>query len=253
MNKRGSHVGAMLSFVIFITFLIFLYSILQPSLKTEADKQDMVDYLTAKLKENFTSELLSVSMTIHEYQTGSGKSCITVKDILTGIEGQGLNKNLLIIKNSSNSNLPYFIETGNDLSIKTGTQFDSFFKIYSSKDITSSKCIPISCVVPCYTQTLNSGYDITSVGQMNETSLIQAIKFKKNYELSTLSYEKIKTLFKVPENIEFSFIFKQANGSLIEPSKILPTTADVFVGETPILYIDDNADLKSGFLTVKVW
>jgi hypothetical protein len=255
MNKKGSHVGAMLSFVIFITFLIFLYSILQPALKTEADKQDTVDYLTSKLRENFSSGLLSVTINITYWSNGPGKSCVSVQNILTGIEEQGLNKDLLIIKNSTNSILPYFIESnGNDLSIRTGEQFDSFFKIYSSNDINSSKCTTAktSCVGTCYSS--NSGYEIRSVGQINETFLKKVRTFKTNYESSTGAYDSIKTQLKVPSNMEFSFIFKTEEGGNINTStKIPPTTANVYVGETPVLYVDENANLKSGFLTVKVW
>lgn len=252
MNKRGSHVGAMLSFVIFITFLIFLYSILQPALKTDSDKQDMVDYITRELKENFSSELLSVTMNITYWQTGSSASCVNVKDILIGIEEQGLNRSFLIIKNSSGSILPYFIESnGKDLSIKTGTQFDSFFKVYSSKYINSSNCTPSSCVGTCYNS--NLGYEIRTVGQMNETFLKKAKIFKANYEQSDASYGTIKTQLKVPSNIEFNFELKTVEGESINTTKIPPTTANVYVGETPILYVDEQANLKSGFLTVKVW
>ncbi|MDO8528718.1 MAG: hypothetical protein Q7S06_02400 [Nanoarchaeota archaeon] len=258
MNKRGSHVGAMLSFVIFITFLIFLYSILQPALKIEGSKEDMVDYLTGKLRENFTEQLLSISITINEAYTGdyisSGKSCLNAKNILTGIEQPsiGLNRDLLIIKNSSNSILPYIIET-DDLSIKTGLHFDGFFKVYSSKYIETSKC-PTCGISGCYlkTGTTTIPYTITSVGQMNETFLKKARRFKEDYEL-TGAYETIKTQLKVPENIEFSFTFRTAEGEIIEPSKVPPTGANIYVGETPILYIDESANLEPGFLTLKVW
>jgi len=257
-NRRGSHVGAMLSFVIFITFLIFLYSILQPALKLETDKQDMIDYLTSKLRENFTGQLLSISVTVDPYKKGSGADCIGVPNLTTGIEQPsiGLDRNLLIVKNSSNSNLPYFIESnGKDLSIKTGTQFDGFFKIYSSKDIISSKCSTCG-ISNCYNDVLGVGitYEITSVGQMNETFLKKARTFKANYESSSESYETIKTQLKVPKNIEFSFELKTSEGESINTStRIVPTGANVYVGEIPILYVDEQANLKSGFLTVKVW
>ncbi len=60
MNKRGSHVGMMISFVIFITFLVFLYSILQPVIKTRQDKELVLDSLKTELL-NMLNETTSVT------------------------------------------------------------------------------------------------------------------------------------------------------------------------------------------------
>ncbi|MCK4647518.1 hypothetical protein KAT24_01145 [Candidatus Pacearchaeota archaeon] len=49
MDKKGSHVGMMLSFVIFVTFLVFLYSILQPVIKIRQDKKLILDSLIIEL------------------------------------------------------------------------------------------------------------------------------------------------------------------------------------------------------------
>ena len=253
-NHRGSHVGAMLSFVIFLTFLIFLYSILQPALKTEGDKQDMVDYLTSELRKNFTSELYSVNVIAGN--TESGLNCVSITDMSDGLQEQGLDKNYLIIKDESNSILPYFIESDQKtLSIKVNPGVfypGGFLKIFSSKDIDSSKSLTKSGWDTCY---VSSTYTITSVGQMSESFLKKTRVFKAYYELNDESYETIKTQLKVPNNIEFNFELKTVEGESINTtsSKIPPTTANVYVGETPILYVDENASLESGFLTVKVW
>ena len=37
-SKKGSHVGVVVSFVIFVTFLIFLYTIIQPATVREKDR-----------------------------------------------------------------------------------------------------------------------------------------------------------------------------------------------------------------------
>ncbi len=253
MNKRGSHVGAMLSFVIFITFLIFLYSILQPALKTEGDKEDMVDYLTAKLKENFSSGLTYVNAIVEETQ--SDLNCITITEMSVGLEEQGLNKSYLIIKDESNSILPYFI--GDDkktISININSEVffpDGFLKIYSSKDVDSTKSLTKTGWGDCYEVSL---YRIEAVGQMNETFLKKARTFKEDYESGDESYETIKTQLKIPGNIEFGFELKTAEEERISTStRIVPTGANVYVGEVPILYIDEQANLESGFLTIKVW
>ncbi len=51
MEKKGSHVGMMLSFIIFITFFVFLYTVLQPIIKTEQNKKLILDSLEIELVE----------------------------------------------------------------------------------------------------------------------------------------------------------------------------------------------------------
>ena len=51
ISKKGSHVGVVVSFVIFVTFLVFLYTIVQPATVREKDRQYLLDYLTLNLIE----------------------------------------------------------------------------------------------------------------------------------------------------------------------------------------------------------
>ena len=47
-NKKGSHVGLVLSFVIFVVFLIFMYPLVGPALETKGDKQYLLEPLEKK-------------------------------------------------------------------------------------------------------------------------------------------------------------------------------------------------------------
>ena len=62
MNKKGSHVGMMLSFVIFVTFLVFLYSVLYPMVKIGQDKKLILDNLILELSEMLDSDYTSGSI-----------------------------------------------------------------------------------------------------------------------------------------------------------------------------------------------
>ena len=69
-SKRGSHVGVVLSFVMFVTFLIFLYSILEPQLKVERDKEAFLEYLKRDLVQNFYEELtVVITKSVHELES----------------------------------------------------------------------------------------------------------------------------------------------------------------------------------------
>ena len=58
-GKKGSHVGVMLSFGIFVVFLVFLYSIIQPMIKIEQDKKlvlnDLIDGFIEMFDSTYTS------------------------------------------------------------------------------------------------------------------------------------------------------------------------------------------------------
>ena len=57
-NRKGSHVGVVVSFVVFVTFLVFLYLIIQPATIRERDKQYILDYLKLNLVSNSTIALI---------------------------------------------------------------------------------------------------------------------------------------------------------------------------------------------------
>ena len=62
----------------------------------------------------------------------------------------------------------------------------------------------------------------------------------------------------VPSGNDFviGFIgFKDAGGEITWPDnyKEPPSDVNVYVGEFPIQYLDDEANIKIGFIVIKVW
>ena len=56
----------------------------------------------------------------------------------------------------------------------------------------------------------------------------------------------------VPENTEFGIGFVFYNGTKI-PSQEPEVSGNIYAEEQQILYIENNGDIKNGFLTIKVW
>ena len=81
MEKRGSHVGVMLSFVIFLTFFIFLYTIIEPVIRTQEDKQALSDYLGTELIKMSFANMTTFSIKINE-DINQNKDCIKLKKML---------------------------------------------------------------------------------------------------------------------------------------------------------------------------
>src|SRR5690606_17204328 len=104
MNKKGSHVGMVLSFVIFVIFLVFTISILQPAVKQEKDKRALLEYLKNELANELSDQL---NTTVIELKNSQGNAnCIT----LSGLGNFIFLKNL-IVKNQNSQMLNYDIDS----------------------------------------------------------------------------------------------------------------------------------------------
>ena len=69
MNKEGSHVGVMLSFVIFITFIIFLFVIFESRINIHQNKESILEHLEKALLERFENNLTIIQSTEEEYNS----------------------------------------------------------------------------------------------------------------------------------------------------------------------------------------
>src|SRR3990167_7822256 len=94
-QKRGSHVGVVLSFVIFMTFIFFIYLIIQPALKTDK-KDNSLEFLARSLIENSSANLTSASISIAQQ---SSQNCVRLSGFFTATSIG----NRFIVRNSSES------------------------------------------------------------------------------------------------------------------------------------------------------
>jgi len=67
MNARGSHVGVMLSFVIFITFIVFLLVVFSSRINLFQDKESFLEPLEEELIARFNSDLAIIQQTKEQY------------------------------------------------------------------------------------------------------------------------------------------------------------------------------------------
>ena len=240
-NKRGSHVGMIISFVVFITFIIFLYSIVKPAVNTGQDKKTLADYLLVQIVENVSANFTSISVSIGSQDPMI--KCIKLSNFLGFVEI--IVPYPLIIKNENQEIQPGYIinPTISDLEINRNNGDDKFFKAYYSQEFGA---IPIQTIVPCQTiidYTIGSVKTEIFPFENNLNSLIE------NYQDD---YEKVKEDLKVPPGTEFNFEFIKSDGTKVESGET-PTTINIYATETPIQYIDDEANILSGFINIKVW
>lgn len=236
-NKKASHVGVILSFVIFITFLIFLFSIFGSPFKLSINKEPLIDYLETELINKY-----SLNLTVLTISPITDKNCIQINYNLLDLNEL---KELDSIVKDKDGKIVNSKTSNNKLTIKRGGE--NFFKIYYAKGTLD-----------------NSNYDSGVPGncqktlEVNEINSIRINKYftkKKidnffdNYEKD---YEHMKDELNLPPNAEFGLSFKYADGTIKEtPPRDIIT--DIFSREIPIQYFDSSATIRSGFINIRVW
>lgn len=236
--KVGSHVGIVLSFVIFIVFLVFLYSVFEPTVKVEKEKRFALDYLETKLIEKVKTDFASLTITIEE---GVSENCVVLDELV--IEDNEINSRIIVKDESGEIPISYILSSdSSDLIIQRGSSSDTFFKIYSSDefDVLSSDA-GSGCQI--------SDYDINMWKTERYVSEKEIIELK-NRHLN--EYEVLKTELEVAKGNEFGFHFIYSNGTEIA-TKDENVLRGIFVEDVPVQYIDENLNILSGIVKIKIW
>ncbi|MFH1787523.1 MAG: hypothetical protein ABH811_01920 [archaeon] len=239
-NKKGSHVGIVLSFIIFISFLVFLYFILNPSINLQKDKQIVLDELEEKLIEKFSSELLTVSIL---GESNLNERCIKLEDIIdTDLGGFILTNNLIVKNNETKTqNITY---DGKDLNINRSDINNLFFRIYQSPEIDET--------ISFYDKKLHCKKMVYSIESLQKNNEIFESKINKTLVQYDHDYSSLKEELNIPPEISFSFSFSNKDGKLNKTAD-KTTLTSVYAEEIPIIYVDGDINLNSGFMTIEVW
>ena len=332
-GKIGSHVGMMLSLLIFVTFIAFLYSVFQPVIKVGEDKSSILESIQLKIIQNTSANLSTASVLINP-STGN-RHCVKLSLFFTFLQDVmpiSIKGATVIVKDSLNSEQTAYnnvienlidtdlriIRTSLELAVSSVTvtnggsgyssthpprvvfstgaaeatatvsegkvvsirvtrggsgytsvptvsfthtqggtgataiatvQNSNFFNVYYSTKFEKLEDGTSSCMV-LKNQEAVPGYiigTVTSSKYMFETDIIQ---LKENY---ITYYNKIKEDFNIPSGSEFWFNFTKSDGSSIAPPQKEINSINIFSEETPMQYVDLNANIQSGFINIKVW
>lgn len=229
LSKRGSHVGVILSFMIFIVFVVFLFSALQPALKIEKDKEAILEYLTSSIV-----EMSSDNVTIENIVVDTKDDCVEIEKLES-------DRNILV-KDADGNLVDYNVEggVGGKIKIKTSAE-KSLFKIYYSNSIT-----PQSSLINC--PKIN-GKDF-EIGFVDKEEIVFISKFE---EATKKDYSQLKKDLGVGEGTDFSFSLLDVEKKIVNGTEEKEISTNVYVNEFPVLYSDENGEIKSGFINVKVW
>ena len=221
-NKRGSHVGVIASFSIFILFLIAFFFIIEPMFNTNEDKGNLLEkvetQLINELKENLTTVLI---------RPASTNDIAITKDDVELIEEFDV-----VVKDKEN-NLMNFQDTAGDILIE-GCNEEILWIYYSNVSFEDSS----------YTfGSLPETPEITSIRKTKEIFEEKIINAINEFDLLK---EKINL------NLEWSFSFEYENGTILGVGE-KEISVDVFSKEQGIFYYDSKANKLPGTLRIKAW
>jgi len=241
LNKKGSHVGFVVSFVIFITFLIFLYAILQPTITRDRGKNYILGFLSFNFINSSSSEV--TTMTINVEEPVGPQSCINLQQIVDDDKIPEYMVDHLLFKTDEETftyqkNLP-------NIRVNTGNGFQGILNVYYSEKITP---LPYDGVSGCSPKNYPLGV-IKTYTEVFESNI------EELYDSYYAEYGELKLQLGIPEGTEFSFILYDAERNIIYEAKNEdpPETQSVYSEEIPIEYIDGEGQLKFGFLVITVW
>lgn len=250
-NKRGSHVGLILSFVIFVVFLIFMYPLVGPALKVQQDKQYLLEPVEKRLLDQFEENITTITVNI-EGGIAPGTDCIKIQnDIFTQLEnilGEDFNETALLIKDETGLIYEY-AKSGQGMIVdidQTDPSPSSFFKIQSSKELDSSPQANVGGCTPIP--------DTDSIFGLSKTEdWIFESKILEMFDFYEEGYSLFKSdLLKISSGNEFGYGFEYSNGTEITTEEVEIYTS-TYVSETAILYLDSEGNINSGTIKIKIW
>lgn len=233
-NKKGSHVGMILSFVIFITFVVFMFSILGPQTQTTEEREPVLNYLERELIKE-----LSENLTLIRVLPDSTDSCL--KLYLDDFDLRGLNA---VVKNSNNIIVGSEISSNKKDLMFQPNNGENVFDVFVSEKLVNPQETPLS--------------GCTSLGN-SEIGFVRPNKYVFNGSLIDLEkrynrqYIVLKKDLNFPESMEFSFTLTDKDKNIIIETESTEIATDVYSREIPIQYFNKEAELNSGFINLKIW
>ena len=237
-NKKGSHVGVILSFVIFVTFLVFLYTTIEPAIKVQKEKDSLLDFVETEIINNVTRRV--VTSFIEVYDTASS-GCIKIEPV------SGVDSSYVIVKNSTGKLLDSYGWDGSFVYASRGG--DSLLKMFFLDKDKNTEPPEGECE---NLENLEEGIDYNITYTRTNQHIYESAIIHIIDQYNTGDVDSLKEYFNIPTGSEFGLAFKnyEGGGNSTNEANI---SSNVYSKEINIEYLDKHAEEKSGSLSVRVW
>ncbi|MEK6847973.1 MAG: hypothetical protein AABX50_02520, partial [Nanoarchaeota archaeon] len=229
-QRKGSHVGVVISFVLFITFIVFMYTILNYRIGFGENKKASLEQIKEAVKGEISENLTTVSIGITEVNP----SCVQLDNFF----GKTQASDKLLVKSDSGSAL-VTSKSGNDLFVET--EGNTFFRVSESGEFS---VVSTGIISSCQLLQESLGYVL---GLSKTEDLIFESKMLNLLNNYTQNYSGLKKNLGISDEDEFGFIFTYSNSTQVRtPEKNL--TIDIYAERVPVQYIKISGEREVGFI-----
>lgn len=235
IGKRGTHVGMVLSFVVFITFVIFLYDVLEPVLQRDREKENSLEYLKDRLVGELSEEVTIVTLRVND-DHDFANPCFGIPEgnIVNLFEGDNF-----VVKDEGGVLRSYNI-SGGSLRINSNKRF---FRVHISEGFENA---PVLIRSDC--DDLGSNYSVGNVRKSKEIFISKALNLESFYNAD---YAALKKELELPLNVEFGFALDHGEGTITAGDS--GNAEEVYIERLAVQYMGTEANLNHGNLTIRVW
>ena len=233
-NKKGTHVDVILSFILFISFLIFMFVLLEYPLKVEEDQKYTIQYLENKISEEISENVGIVYLTNSSIK-GISENCISVNKSLFDLNYRNY------IAQEETLNKIKSKEVGEIIYLEW-TSSNNFFKIYYSNQ-TFNSSLWIEGTPICQTAS------IKGISEKKEYFETKVLNLLQNY---TTNYTYLKSYLGVPLAEDFGLQFEYSNGTILG-TNVSDLKTNILIKKIEINYLDKNAQKLNGKIRIYSW
>lgn len=247
MNKKAiSHVEVIISLVIFVGFLVFLFLLFPSSLKVKS--KIGLDVAERGITNFSAAEVNYVSIYLNENSPESIRKAGGCFRIVLDKELGFLKDYNAIVEdetfNQINSSIDV-IENEKFLDIEGK---GSFYMIYFSREFDEKHVNSQECYF------LNKSEEGYVIGLTRTYNAISNKKLKLLNDTYYSDYNKLLSQFNMPKSSDFGFILKELNGTeMMRVVKKKPKRAETLAREIPVQIIYGDGTFKYALLNIQIW
>lgn len=224
-NKGLSHIEFIISFLIFLGFVIAIFIIFQPTTSLNKNSNFINGFELSILNYSQT-KLISQTVKLEAPRTGCFSLDSELKNILVQDKSQDDTKAI------SFSGKLYILGSG------------SFYTIYSNEEFKEKKFNYNDC----------SAIENYELGLFREENILSLNKLEKLKELSESNYGGAKTALGIPENIDFSFSLRDSQERIyVSFNKVDLRKVSVQARDLPVNFFNATGGRIYGLLNIQIW
>jgi hypothetical protein len=236
MNKKAQgHIEVVISFVIFVGFVLFMFVLFNP-IKTNTNP-GLVDVAYLRLDSKLSVNIKTISV-VNRTELTDG--CFTI-DNQALISDLGCNQGNIIVKNLNGEIVDSILSEG-ALTLETSNR--GFYTIYCGDALDGSQDSLSNCP-----NLEVSDYKLGIVIERSYWSEELIESFISNYESD---YDKTKEKLGVSGDFGFTILDNDEN-NLYKPNFEVPRSLTSYAKTLPIRLIDDQAKTQNAKVNVVIW